>query len=569
MRTTLKSLEPQILGKPGRDNSLFVKVNAGQSIYRALFDCGADCLNALSPTEVQKIDAIFFSHLHMDHVAGFDHFLRMNFNRTHPIYVFGPPRTAEILHHRLQGVLWDRTEGSTGKICISEIHGESLSSYLTRSCDGFSSIEPLGQKPINKHFLETPEIAVQAVSLDHGSPSIGYLLSTKSSPTVNVARLADMGLRTGPWMRALRDETLSPDVEINTGEKLVNLGELRENLLISKPVERVGYLTDFRLDVEGLSALSNIFSECDILVCENNYRDEHAELARKNYHITSADVANLATVLNPKHLVLFHLSDRYDRGEWVIQLSEVRNRFLTSYLPEEWRTDLSGHLNKSSPNTVGNRALSETEQATLSSLREEGGDQIFVQGCTNNLLQALASDGHFSGVKTVDLTFDPTDHVNLELLHNFNLLEDLVLCEVGQAYGGLSAPRLAKLRSLEIYDWRNLPNLSFLLGSSSPIEHLVIYSCPTLASLAGVQELTNLKNLQIFNCPELRDVEDLGRLGHLESLWIAKTPQLSSLATLGGVQSLVELRVSRDTPALSHELALLRKSLPKCVITLQ
>src|SRR6266545_5908384 len=71
----------QVLGRPGTDNALFVKVDTGQSQTRLLFDCGDGCPHQVSP-ELREVDHLCFSHLHMDHVSGFDLFFRVNFDRT-------------------------------------------------------------------------------------------------------------------------------------------------------------------------------------------------------------------------------------------------------------------------------------------------------------------------------------------------------------------------------------------------------------------------------------------------------------------------------------------------------
>ena len=71
----------QVLGQPGRDNALFVKVDTGQHLTRLLFDCGDGCPHALPFADVLATDHLFFSHLHMDHVGGFDAFFRANHNR--------------------------------------------------------------------------------------------------------------------------------------------------------------------------------------------------------------------------------------------------------------------------------------------------------------------------------------------------------------------------------------------------------------------------------------------------------------------------------------------------------
>jgi ribonuclease Z len=63
------SISFEILGAPGRDNALFVRIDSGQSIERLLFDCGDGCLNSVPFSEIQAIDHLLFSHLHMDQLA--------------------------------------------------------------------------------------------------------------------------------------------------------------------------------------------------------------------------------------------------------------------------------------------------------------------------------------------------------------------------------------------------------------------------------------------------------------------------------------------------------------------
>jgi ribonuclease Z len=94
------SISHQILGQPGRDNALFVEINTGQSIHRLQFDCGEACLRDLPVSQIQAIDALLFSHFHIDHVAGFDAFLRSNYDRAdRPVSIWGPagrPRSSTI-----------------------------------------------------------------------------------------------------------------------------------------------------------------------------------------------------------------------------------------------------------------------------------------------------------------------------------------------------------------------------------------------------------------------------------------------------------------------------------------
>ena len=121
---------------------------------------------------------------------------------------------------------------------------------------------------------------------------------------------------------------MAADTSIGIAGKEYLVGDLRSRLLISSPGDSIAYVTDFFLATEiEESQLVGFLSGCQTLVCENNYRDADADLARKNYHMTSSDVARLASRVGPDKLVLFHVSDRYDVQAWREQLAEVRQRF--------------------------------------------------------------------------------------------------------------------------------------------------------------------------------------------------------------------------------------------------
>ena len=75
------SLHFQVLGAPGEDNALFVRVDGGQAQSRLLFDCGEHTASHLTFSEVYALERICFSHLHMDHIAGFDGLFRQLYPR--------------------------------------------------------------------------------------------------------------------------------------------------------------------------------------------------------------------------------------------------------------------------------------------------------------------------------------------------------------------------------------------------------------------------------------------------------------------------------------------------------
>jgi ribonuclease Z len=333
------SIHHQILGSPGRDNALFVTVDSGHSLHRLLFDCGEGCLAELAATEVRGIDALFFSHFHMDHVAGFDSFLRANWDRAEvPVRIFGPPGTIEIIHHRLRGFIWNLSEGSGGEWLVTEIDAQELRSVRLRSDDGFANREHLACLPRQGPIYCEDQFAVSAVQLDHGTPSMGYLLREADRTNVAAGRLAELDLKEGSWIKQLKDlQGVSDEAPIVVGGRSYRAGELRALLLDTCHGDSIAYLTDFRLGAgEEEDHVVRFLEGCRTLVCENNYRDLEVELATNYHHMNSREVARLAGRVRPDRLVLFHLSDRYTADEWQQQLEEVRGIFASAEFPAGW-----------------------------------------------------------------------------------------------------------------------------------------------------------------------------------------------------------------------------------------
>jgi ribonuclease Z len=98
----------------------------------------------------------------------------------------------------------------------------------------------------------------------------------------------------------------------------------------------VAYLTDFILDEEALELLGGKLSGCDTIICESQYRHDDLELATRNYHMTSVLAARLAARANAKHLVLFHLSDRYSQQDWREMLREAQAVFPATTFASQW-----------------------------------------------------------------------------------------------------------------------------------------------------------------------------------------------------------------------------------------
>ena len=330
------SIHFQILGQPGHDNALYVQVDSGQNLSRLLFDCGEDCPNALPFAEVLRIEHLFFSHLHMDHVAGFDSLFRMVYARENlPMQVWGPAGTTRIMQHRVQGFLWNLTEKLESPWLVHDVLENHVEVTRLEYIAEFDTARVSEQHPHNGTILQTPEFSVQVVQLDHLTPSLAYVLREPSKANIDTSKLAALGLKPGPWLREMKEA--SPEqktIMVNGVER--DLEALKAELMVVTEGDSIAYLTDFLLDDAAMEKLLPIIRGCKTVVCESQYLAEDRALALKNYHMITDRVATLAKEAKVGELVLFHVSDRYDAGQWKALLREARAIFSNTHFPTHW-----------------------------------------------------------------------------------------------------------------------------------------------------------------------------------------------------------------------------------------
>lgn len=332
------SIEYQILGKPGKDNSLFIRLNSGNRTYRILFDCGENTIEELKQQDIKGIDYIFFSHLHLDHLAGFDFFFRRNYDRDKPIFIWGPDDTAEIIHHHLLGYKWNLVGDTGGNWFITNIHQNILKQFYIKFPDGFLNKHVVGKKELKENLFENKNFVIKSIRLNHIIPSIGYLVVENPSYNIIPEKLEKFRLSQGSWLEKLKDFSIEDSSNIEVKGRYFSLGELRKELLEKTKGESIAYLTDFILDEYAKEKLKHFLTGCDTLVCECQYLDKDLHLAKLNYHLTAGQAALIAKDADVKKLVLFHLSERYQKN-FKESLSEAREIFKNAFLPEKWENN--------------------------------------------------------------------------------------------------------------------------------------------------------------------------------------------------------------------------------------
>jgi len=330
------SLRYEVLGLPGRDNALWLTVDSGQGTERYLFDCGDECLAGKTFSEIQSLDGLLFSHLHMDHVGGFDAFFRCVFDRrSRGNRIWGPPDTARILGHRFQGFLWNLSEDLEGSWLVTDIGTDAIRTSRHELHEGFTSAHDAGTEPFGGTILETDGCRIEARHLDHRTASMAYLVREPAHRNVDAERLAAAGLRPGAWTKALKSPS-APGATIDVDGRTLSLDHLRRDLVRETPGESIAYLTDFRLDDASLPALAAWLSGTTTLVCESSFRAADADVAATHRHMTTHATATLAREAGVGELVLFHLSDRYAGEAWRGMLAEARAIFPQTRFPDHW-----------------------------------------------------------------------------------------------------------------------------------------------------------------------------------------------------------------------------------------
>ncbi|WP_034385015.1 MBL fold metallo-hydrolase [Deinococcus sp. YIM 77859] len=327
-------LKVQVLGRPTGDNALWVTADSGQGQTRLLLDCGEDTLDGLPLAEIQATDHLLFSHLHMDHVAGFDRFFRATFDRTNrPNHIWGPPGTARILGHRFQGYWWNHAPELHATWHVHDVDAREVRTFRFEAREAFEGMHEEGTTPRPSLLLTTPQATVKALLLQHHGPCLGYVVREPERMTVDTAQLAALDLKPGPWLAQLKAGARG---RLDIHGTPFDADDLAARLLRRQTGESVAYLTDFLLDGPEQDRLAPLLSGVDTLYAEAQYAPEEAALAARHHHTTVTQVAALARAAGVRELCLLHLSRRYGRGRWPELLAAAQSIFPNTRFPAGW-----------------------------------------------------------------------------------------------------------------------------------------------------------------------------------------------------------------------------------------
>lgn len=267
-----------------------------------LFDCGEGTQHRIlnSAFKASKIEKIFITHLHGDHIFGLPGLLcsRAMGGAIAPLTVYGPKG----IKHYIDTVL-----------TVS-------ASYMTYPVE----IIEIGAGPI----FNDGELTVTAYPLNHRVECYGYRIEekTKNGP-LDANKLAQDNIPRGPWMQALK---AGETIKLDDGRVVKGRDYLGDPI----PGKVVAIFGDTQPTEHALGLARN----ADVMVHETTLEAAFEQKANERGHSTTVQAARLAREAGVKRFIATHLSGRYLSNDIPRLLAECQAEFPATEIAEDYLT---------------------------------------------------------------------------------------------------------------------------------------------------------------------------------------------------------------------------------------
>ncbi|MBQ6779681.1 MAG: ribonuclease Z [Treponema sp.] len=254
-----------------------------------LFDGGEGTQVSLRRLNLKwkKINAIFVSHTHADHVTGLPGIMMLSaqVDRTEPLYIYGPPKIAEYIE-------------TSRKVLDMYINYPVVVKEITAPCvvhegDGFY---------------------IRAFPLSHTKTCVGYTLEELDRPgEFNPEAAMNLGIPRGPlWGKLQHGESVTAESGITVTPEQV-MGKSRSGRKFS-----------FVTDTQYLPSIAKEVRGSDLLICEGMFAEELADQAKEKKHMTARQAGTVARDAQVRRMAMIHYSPRYTDRELDVLLEQAR-----------------------------------------------------------------------------------------------------------------------------------------------------------------------------------------------------------------------------------------------------
>lgn len=267
-----------------------------------MIDCGEGTQQQMLRFGIKyhKIDYIFISHLHGDHYFGLVGLISsMHLNgRVKPLYLFAPPEIKEILELQFK-------------------HSATVIKF------------PLEYYPIQNDkteiILETNDVTVETIILNHRIPTTGFLFKEKQRlRKINKEVVENLNIPEEYY--ALIKKGI--DFKSETGQ-IYKAIDLTTEADIPKSY---AYCSDTVADGSYIKQLEGV----DLLYHETTFMHDMVDRAKETFHTTSVEAGTIAKDCVVKKLMIGHFSARYrDLSPLLMEAKEI---FPETYLAIEGET---------------------------------------------------------------------------------------------------------------------------------------------------------------------------------------------------------------------------------------
>ena len=265
-----------------------------------LFDGGEGTQDSLRRLNLKwkKINAIFVSHTHADHVTGIPGLMMLSsqVDREEPLYIYGPPIIAEYIE-------------TSRKVLNMYINYPIIVKEITAPCvvhegDGFY---------------------IRAFPLNHTRTCVGYTLEELDRPgEFNPEKAKALDVPCGPlWSKLQSGE----DVLSSTGALVKSSDVVGE--------KRSGRKISFVTDTMYIDSIAKEVRGSDLLFCEGMFDERYADQAKEKKHMTAKQAAKIAKDAKVGKLALIHYSPRYTDYELKTLLDEAQSIFPNTVLSKD------------------------------------------------------------------------------------------------------------------------------------------------------------------------------------------------------------------------------------------
>jgi ribonuclease Z len=267
-----------------------------------LIDCGEGVQIQLRRSGIRfgKINHIFISHFHGDHVFGLLGILS-SFNllgRKNPLHIYGPSEVKHMIDFYL-------------------LHFGGENAYTLE-------FHALTKREFQLVY-EDNGIEVFAFPLKHRVPTFGFLFREKARPqNINKELITKHNLS----VKQIRALKAGMDIITDDGVELIN----REATEPAYHLRSYAFCSDTMV----YQKIVPLIKEVDLLYHEATFLESDKRLAKLTGHSTAGQAAMIARSANVKKLIIGHFSNRYKTTEAFLQ--QAKNIFSETEMAEELRT---------------------------------------------------------------------------------------------------------------------------------------------------------------------------------------------------------------------------------------